>query len=396
MCVEATEIPKIYESLKRGELYKFWGPRTVEIEVTNKCNMRCKMCSRWAWKNQGSNLDINTIKRLVLEIKTLGGQNILLSGGEPLLREDFAEIVNKIQTNGLNIILFTNGTLMTEELADKLSKGNTKFVFSIDSAIPEFYERIRGVKGSWKLATRGLKFAVDMNRKNGHKSRVGINFTTQKDNVQTMLETVKFSEENGVDYIRFGLVHGQDDVGLSESEMKGLRSQILEIRKKKDNMKLEIFGSQYFKPLIRGDLDIKAVSSGFPALKLFKEKPVPCYVCSQFMLIDSFGDVFPCTYHYLDNDPDDLKTQKIRAKNKIGNIFEKSIKQIWEGEKYREFRKNHNPVNIERDGRTCGQCEHYFQFAKMKRFFDSLKRRGIEKTINDSAWCGCDASDDSI
>lgn len=389
---------KMYEAYKYNNLYRFWGPRTAEIEIINTCNLRCKMCHRWKWRNKGNKLDFKTIKRIIREVREIGGQNILISGGEPLMRSDFVGIVKEVHSNGMGVILFTNGTVMNEGTAEELAKGGARFVFSIDSSKPEIYEGIRGVKGSWENAIRGVRAAVRMNKKHGGKATVGINYTVQRDNVGDMFDTAKLAEKEGLDYIRFGLVHGQEQVGLGEEELPILKSQVRRLRGLKQNINLKILGSQYFSPILDGEISLKDVQKGIPAFKLFERDPVPCFVCSQFTLIDGFGDVYSCTYGYLDNDLDDKGTKELRKKNCLGNVFEKSLKDIWCGERYMKFRREHSPVDISKFGRICGQCEHYFALKAIRDYFRKLDRAkgNLKKGINDHAWCGCDNFETSI
>jgi MoaA/NifB/PqqE/SkfB family radical SAM enzyme len=391
------DVRAMYRAYKEGSLHRFWGPRTVEIEITNRCNLKCKMCHRWKWQKRESRLSLPVIEELVGSARKLGGQNILVSGGEPLLRPDFVDIVRAIHAAGLTIILFTNATLMTEAAAEALVSGSTRFVFSIDSSKARIYEEIRGVKGAWQRAITGVKLAVSKNRQKGGQANLGINYTVQKDNVGDMLATAELAEQLGLDYIRFGLVHGQEKVGLDRAELPILAHQIEALRELKNHVNLDIFGSRYFPLLLDGTIDVEEVQQGMPAVKLFQRHPLPCHICSQYTLVDNFGDVYPCTYGYLDNDPDDEETQRLRSRNQLGNIFRQSLEHIWTGKRYSHFRRRHDPVNIKSDRRVCGQCEHYFALETIDHYLEKIDRLGGEvEKMDDQAWCGCDHFETSI
>jgi len=90
-------------------------------------------------------------------------------------------------------------------------------------------------------------------------------------------------------------------------------------------------------------------------------------------LIDSFGNVFPCCYTYLDNFPYEPYEEQ-RKDFLLGNIHETSFKEIWYGDNYNRFRALTDPVDINQLGFFCGMCQHYFGFKKYKKIFNVLHK----------------------
>jgi len=125
-------------------------PLHIDIDPTNFCNLKCTMCSRTVLKiHEGENLkymDFELFKSIVDEAKKLGVPSVkfgILT--EPLLHPRFVDMVQYVSDMGFEDIgVVTNGTLLTEDLAEKLIKaGLIKINISFDSPIKETYEAIR-------------------------------------------------------------------------------------------------------------------------------------------------------------------------------------------------------------------------------------------------------------
>jgi MoaA/NifB/PqqE/SkfB family radical SAM enzyme len=346
-----------------------WGPCTVEVEITNRCNMRCTMCSRWRWIEDNPKLaeemSLSQMQRLFSELKKAGTERILLSGGEPLIRADFKEIIRDISRHGMKITIVTNGTLMDDKVADVLANADVETVFSLDGSTAETHDLSRGVKNTWHMACEGIrKVVAAKNRVGGGK--VGINYTIQSLNASDICRTAKLADKLGVDFIRFGITHGQSKTSLSYSKIEELRKAVGKIRNRKFHVK--VIASPYLIHLVNGTLDVKYLKMGLPAYEFFKKDPVTCLLCYQCSLIDTVGDVYPCSYSYFDNQPFDEFYNAKRKHNKIGNVLKKPFIKIWMGTRYARFRKEHNPVKIEKSASYCGQCEHYFGFKAIRDY----------------------------
>ncbi len=131
------------------------------IELTRRCNHRCRQC----YNNlpaadesaRAAELGTAEVMRLLDEIAAAGCVWLLLTGGEIFLRPDVLEIYDHARRKGLLVTLFTNGSLITREIAAYLSRRRP---FSIEitlyGATPETYERVTGVPGSFDRCRRGI------------------------------------------------------------------------------------------------------------------------------------------------------------------------------------------------------------------------------------------------
>jgi radical SAM protein with 4Fe4S-binding SPASM domain len=137
-------------------------PLAGTIELTRRCNNRCRHCYNNLPANDPAALaaELETLElfRLLEEIAAAGCVWLLLTGGEILLRQDFLDIYRAAKKNGLLVTLFTNGTLVTPRLAEELAAARP---FSIEITLygstAETYERVSGVPGSFRRCLEGVR-----------------------------------------------------------------------------------------------------------------------------------------------------------------------------------------------------------------------------------------------
>jgi radical SAM protein with 4Fe4S-binding SPASM domain len=138
------------------------------LELTQRCNNRCVHCynnlaagNKAALKNE---LSLDEHCRIIDEIAGFGCLWLLLTGGEIFLRKDFLDIYTYAKQKGLLITLFTNGTLITPDIADYLEQLPP---FSIEITLygntRKTYESITGIPGSYDRCLNGIRLLMDRN-----------------------------------------------------------------------------------------------------------------------------------------------------------------------------------------------------------------------------------------
>lgn len=99
--------------------FKFY-PRVAVWEITFACNMRCLHCGTSAGKRRPEELNTVEALKLIDDLAGLGCASITLSGGEPLLREDWRLLAEKIKEHNLEMFIISNGFIMDESTVDDL------------------------------------------------------------------------------------------------------------------------------------------------------------------------------------------------------------------------------------------------------------------------------------
>ncbi len=145
-----------------GGRYPFVG----SFELTERCNLGCLHCfinqPAGSAKARSRELTAAQVTGILDQIADAGCLYLLLTGGEPLLRPDFAEIWQAAVRKGLLLTLFTNGTLLTPRLADLLAEWRPRSLeITLYGATAETYERVTGVPGSYAACLRGIELALD-------------------------------------------------------------------------------------------------------------------------------------------------------------------------------------------------------------------------------------------
>lgn len=148
-------IAALQQRLRRGAV-----PVGGSIEPTRRCNLRCVHCYLGAERAEPGRAELGTDdwRRLIDQAAAAGLIDLVVTGGEPLLRPDFAPLYTHAKNSGLRVTLFTNGTLVDERTAELLRELPPLAVeVSIYGATEATHERVTGVPGSFRLCRRGLE-----------------------------------------------------------------------------------------------------------------------------------------------------------------------------------------------------------------------------------------------
>lgn len=139
----------VITAAKREEIEEY-QLESLHVDITSECNERCIHCYiPNAVKNKAEYISFQKFCQLVDDFIELGGNNIVLSGGEPLMHPNIIDILEYCKKNGLKIVVFSNLTLLDEKLTKVLKSENVKLVqVSIYSINPDVHDKITKKKGS--------------------------------------------------------------------------------------------------------------------------------------------------------------------------------------------------------------------------------------------------------
>lgn len=157
-----------------NSVFGWQRPRHLILHVTSRCNARCGMCFAWQRLNKNKDLTLKEIEKIAQELKGLIFLDI--SGGEPFLRNDLAEILALFEqySSGVYVNLPTNGLLpektvtMTKKIMESCS-----FPISLNlslDGLEKTHNRIRGVKGCFRKALLTYKKLEKIKVKNSQLS----------------------------------------------------------------------------------------------------------------------------------------------------------------------------------------------------------------------------------
>jgi radical SAM protein with 4Fe4S-binding SPASM domain len=356
-------------------------PRNVTLHLTEKCNLRCKMCYFWGDSgcyssigslSQPKVLDFRIVKKLINDLRETN-PSYSLFGGEPLLYPQFEELIKEIKKGGSYVDTPTNGTLIAQKAKMLVNSGFDSVRVSIDGP-KKVNDEQRG-KGSYEKAINGIEilyreklriqsktpsisiiytitnsnfdkleqfFLEDLNMKYIDWVTIQMqNFITQ-DMGEIYADFLKseFGEENILYWS--GLVRSKDD--FSDIDVNELSRQVKDVHMALSEQNKNIillpptFSPQNLRAYLNAEWD------------KMQDQYKACY--SPFVSVDivANGDVAPCHIFY------DLV---------MGNLHEQSIKEIWNDKRYIKFR---NIMKQQTFMPICnGCCILYLAGRKMKK-----------------------------
>ncbi|HDR8860710.1 TPA: radical SAM protein [Burkholderia territorii] len=142
--------------MKKIEAMDF--PLFVKWYITQRCNLRCTHCYLTDYQRAP---EFNEIVPIIDYLGARGVFGIVLMGGEPVARNDLAEIVRRITSHGMRSKIATNATLIDTEKAHELvDAGGMQYQVSLESPVAEENDAIRGPR-TFARAVRGIRALVD-------------------------------------------------------------------------------------------------------------------------------------------------------------------------------------------------------------------------------------------
>jgi len=292
-------------------------PHILYLELTKKCNLRCKFCDIWkAKKGTQDDLTLNELIPLFDEAKQNNVQLVSLSGGEPLLRTDIYQIIAELIKRKLPVSLTTNATLLTKEKVVKLrDAGLRHLTVSLDAPMESVHDELRGRKGTFKRATDGIncikKLAPNIN--------ININMTINRMNYNLITSMLDLCESLKITMLNLLPLHKKYPISMYNKQSKEL------FFNNKDDSKLLKKEICRFKEKLKKSgvfsLSDKYLSM-IPYHHLGSGDSYLCFAGRLFCEIDNTGNVFPCYGHL----------------SIMGNIRKQSLYSIWNSSKTKKIR----------------------------------------------------------
>lgn len=172
------------------------------IELTFRCNLECVHCYVSSTEPPSKELTYEEITDILDVIADEGCLWLLITGGEPLIRSDFLDIYTYAKKKGFLITLFTNGTLITEEIADCLQEWPpNNLEITLHGIKRETYEKITGVKGSFEKCMKGIQLLLE------RKVPLNLKTSVMKQNKNELNEIKKHVKELGLEYRFDAFIH---------------------------------------------------------------------------------------------------------------------------------------------------------------------------------------------
>ncbi len=138
--------------LRNIDYYPFF----CNLQLTKRCNLTCLHCGFSCGKEYGEELTTNELTKLVEQLSELKCERIQLTGGEPLIREDWEEIVDAITGRSIEVTLISNGVLITDKIAKRIKESGISTVGISVDGIEETHNFLRNNSRSFNNCLRAI------------------------------------------------------------------------------------------------------------------------------------------------------------------------------------------------------------------------------------------------
>jgi len=293
--------PKVLQILNR----EIPVPEVVEIFPTNYCNFACPHCRfQEEHGNESQHLDINTLKKLLIELSERDVHAIELSGGgEPLVHPDVNRMFEQFFEHNFKVGTITNGYGFVDNipLVDRVVQVSDWVRISVDGFSDETYRRVHGNRD---ISYRALRESIsELVSKAGETSKIGLKILVSKLNYEDAYLAINEARELGVDYLQFKFLGFPQHLVLGEQETKnvtkGIKKQISEAS-----------GQELLAELV-------------PAYK-GKTKPTQkCLMTFLHPVVDWDGEIYVCAFF-----------EHRKKEHSLGNIHEGGFFTHWDSPRH--------------------------------------------------------------
>lgn len=302
--------------------------KDIEFKLTNKCNLRCLHCAEASDISEEDILNTEEIKKILDKIFKMKIENLVITGGEPLIRKDIKLLLPYIRDNfNGNVNLMTNGILIDGEMAVILKKCVNAVSISIDGYDEKSIEFIRG-NGVYKKIVQAINYLKEVGF---NKETLSLSMTSTKQNFNNEDNFYALCERLDVT----GIVREFSALGRGFINYKNIGF--------KDYSSVNSISNENLED-IRENLECK----------------IFCRAGISKININQFGDIHPCI----------LMGCK---EYKLGNMLVDELEDIFNSEKYIEFINNKIMISIVDYKEKCKECNvRYFCMGNCLEISKSL------------------------
>jgi MoaA/NifB/PqqE/SkfB family radical SAM enzyme len=304
---------------KASEMGQLRTPPFLVLFINSICNLKCDHCFYWRNLNQRNDLSFDEIKALALELEPF--ENLNLSGGEPFLRKEFAEICRFFVTNNgvKEIYVPTNGWYTDKTLTALESifqeKSLRYFVceLSIDG-MPEYHDKFRGAQNSFKKLIETYDRLAEYQAKEP-RLRIHSISTATNQNIDQIkqLTTYLYARCPAMDHHNLAVIRGdRKDPSLLTPDLKEYQGLYEYVRRLWAPREQKRYGS-IVEPMLQ-----------WAKIRTLKEKRqvVPCKAGVISAVVYANGDVSVCEMH-----------------KPLGNLRNKTFREIWFSKEAQSLRR---------------------------------------------------------
>lgn len=291
--------------------------KKIYLELTNRCNLNCKICYRQSWDELPMDMDEKYINKINNEIKKLSVTEVVLGGiGEPTFSKSIKTAINLFSS--YNLTLTTNGVSMDRELKELIARHVNILVVSIDG-LNETYENIRGY--DLNKIIENISEVMKLKKEYDNSLFLFVEFVASKQNIDQIYGVIDLSSKLGANKVIISNIIPQTE---------NYKTSILYDNQNEKEIK-ELFNKLRIYSFRKG-IDLL-----LPNYKIVTERYCP-FIESNSIVVGVDGNVYPC-YRFSHNINEYIfgRHKKI-YKYSFGSLDNYSLEEIYNSEEYSKFR----------------------------------------------------------
>ena len=319
-------------------------PRSIYLEPTSRCNEFCQQCPRTLLSREDDrDLSFDRFRQIVDQFPAL--ERVVLHGlGEPLLNKELPLMIRYLKERDVTVLFNSNGILLNEKRGQALiDAGLDEYRLSMDGGTRDTYAHVRGVDAFEKIWRNVGNFIAMQKAQNASKPAVSLWFTAMRENLHELPLLIDLAHKHEVPEIYLQrLVYFEQ--GLAASE------QALFHRSTPEELSLIHRAEKQCKEY---GIRFNAAGTASPLQSVtrdFGNRPWSgCQRPYNLTYITSSGNVLSCCFAPFGH----RNAREYYDERVLGNVFQESIEQIWNGERYNAFR---SAFESDSPARHCSQC----------------------------------------
>jgi len=309
----------------------------VQIEVTHRCNAGCPMCYQNSKLSIDEELTQDEIRHVIDQLPPWCV--LSLTGGEPFVREDFAPIL-EYGLKKRKCTILTNASLVTDSHIEMMVRNKLLLMAVSIDGIGATHDGIRKRAGLFDKAVETIKRVQERKKeRNTLFPLIDIKTVILKDNLGQLYDILELADRLSVDFVTYSVPRAMENLysapyredireicqslpagpRLEDDELDLLMKQVSRIRKFSGRTKVRFYPANL--------LNEKTLEK-FYREKLSSLDFQACMLPWSRMSISPHGDVYPCLSY------------------RVGNVRRESLARIWNGDRFREFRRHLDRKNL--------------------------------------------------
>jgi len=353
------------------------APITIVWNFTNRCNLNCLHCHQDSSPTSSSpELTTSQAFKVIDNMSNAGVAILTFSGGEPLLRPDLYDAIERADDHGMLCTVASNGTLMTLEVAEKLAKAGVRRVeIGLDGARAETHDFLRNKPGSFDATIEGIRNCAAVGF-----DELAVTMTLHSKNINELVETMELAERLGATrfYLNRLIPAGRGidacylDVTPREKieALEALYNKFYKSVTEGFGMQCYARGMTYYarfgyersngkvftvSEALSGHEEMFQEKFGLEVSEIVRRRATGFGGCSAGLTyagLTASGDLLPC----------------VPAPMKLGSLLERRLEEIWIGNQLLNYIRNRKALKgsckICRYSALCGGCRYTAYIAQ--------------------------------